>query len=251
MTAAIAHSIPGVFRLARTRARVRLEHLALAAGLCVPVPLLAATGLSLPLPATVERLAASLVPWAESAAGASDDIARGTSGTIISAAGERTRRGAVQTATPAARPKQPGGRRAAVAGRSQRPGSHAQTPANKTAPGTTDETAPASDTTPGETKGDTASGAADPPVQAPSREQPATRQEPPPPPAPPPPPPPGPPPPPPPGPPPPPPPGAVEGATGTVREVTRPVVDETKKTVDEVTAPVVGPVKGAIPIGGK
>ena len=33
--------------------------------------------------------------------------------------------------------------------------------------------------------------------------------------------------------------------------MTRPVVDETKKTVDEVTAPVVGPVKGAIPIGGK
>src|SRR6185312_1818735 len=35
------------------------------AGICLPVPLLAATGLSVPLPNVVERLAAALVPWAE------------------------------------------------------------------------------------------------------------------------------------------------------------------------------------------
>jgi hypothetical protein len=42
----------------------RLETLVLAAGICLPVPLLAATGLSVPLPNVVERIAAALVPWA-------------------------------------------------------------------------------------------------------------------------------------------------------------------------------------------
>ena len=39
--------------------------LVVAAGICLPVPLLAATGLSVPLPNVVERIAAALVPWAE------------------------------------------------------------------------------------------------------------------------------------------------------------------------------------------
>ena len=43
------------------------ERILLALGVCLPVPLLAATGLSLPLPGSVERLAASLVPFAEAA----------------------------------------------------------------------------------------------------------------------------------------------------------------------------------------
>ena len=39
--------------------------IAVAIGICLPVPLLAATGLSVPLPNVVERIAAALVPWAE------------------------------------------------------------------------------------------------------------------------------------------------------------------------------------------
>ena len=46
----------------------RLETIAIAIGICLPVPLLAATGLSVPLPNVVERIAAALVPWAEPAA---------------------------------------------------------------------------------------------------------------------------------------------------------------------------------------
>jgi hypothetical protein len=46
------------------RARARLQQLAVAVGICLPIPLLAATGLSIPLPNSVERLAAALVPWA-------------------------------------------------------------------------------------------------------------------------------------------------------------------------------------------
>jgi hypothetical protein len=52
-------------------------------GVCLPVPVLAATGLSLPLPSAIERLAVSLVPWAHaSALDANQALARGTAGTI-------------------------------------------------------------------------------------------------------------------------------------------------------------------------
>ena len=53
----------------------RLETIAIAIGICLPVPLLAATGLSVPLPNVVERIAAALVPWAEPVA--AETTARG------------------------------------------------------------------------------------------------------------------------------------------------------------------------------
>jgi hypothetical protein len=56
-------------------------------GICLPVPLLAATGLTIPLPATVERLAASLVPWLETAMVDSNGAL--LRGTIVLAPGER------------------------------------------------------------------------------------------------------------------------------------------------------------------
>ena len=66
-----------------------LETLVVAAGICLPVPLLAATGLSVPLPNVVERIAAALVPWAEPVAFESSEL-QGASGTIVPAAGETT-----------------------------------------------------------------------------------------------------------------------------------------------------------------
>jgi hypothetical protein len=55
----------------------------------LPVPLLAAAGLSLPLPATVERLAAKLVPFGSAAALDSRRSDRPASGSIVLAAGEQ------------------------------------------------------------------------------------------------------------------------------------------------------------------
>ena len=54
----------------------------------LPVPLLAAAGLSLPLPATVERLAAKLVPFGDPAALDAATGERPTQGTIVLASGE-------------------------------------------------------------------------------------------------------------------------------------------------------------------
>jgi hypothetical protein len=60
------------------------ERILLALGVCLPVPLLAATGLSIPLPATVERLAASLVPFAEAASLSQvDESTRAPRGVIV------------------------------------------------------------------------------------------------------------------------------------------------------------------------
>src|SRR5918996_3835861 len=64
------------------RASRRQRALAMLA-VCLPVPVLAATGLSLPLPSAIERLAVSLVPWTNAAAlDANQALARGTAGTI-------------------------------------------------------------------------------------------------------------------------------------------------------------------------
>src|SRR5688572_29342780 len=61
-----------------------LQRIVLFLGVCLPVPLLAATGLSIPLPATVERLAAQLVPFAEAATlEASDKAGRRYRGVIV------------------------------------------------------------------------------------------------------------------------------------------------------------------------
>ncbi len=66
----------------RVRAAGKFETLVLAAGICLPVPLLAATGLSVPLPNVVERIAAALVPWAEPVAVDAAEL-EGSSGTIV------------------------------------------------------------------------------------------------------------------------------------------------------------------------
>lgn len=60
-------------------------------GICLPVPLCAATGLSIPLPGPVERIAAGLVPWADSATlDANAALTRGAGGSIVFAPGERS-----------------------------------------------------------------------------------------------------------------------------------------------------------------
>ena len=60
------------------------------AGVCLPVPLLGMTGLSIPLPAAVERIAATLVPWADAATLGADGPALGAPGSIVLALGEGT-----------------------------------------------------------------------------------------------------------------------------------------------------------------
>src|SRR5688572_1496191 len=64
----------------------RWERLLIVLGICLPVPVFAATGLTIPLPATVERLAAALVPWVETAMVDSNRAL--LRGTIILAPGE-------------------------------------------------------------------------------------------------------------------------------------------------------------------
>jgi hypothetical protein len=59
-------------------------------GVLLPIPLFAATGLSIPLPATVERLAAALVPWADDVALLEGQaFSLGENGSIVLAPGER------------------------------------------------------------------------------------------------------------------------------------------------------------------
>ena len=73
---------------ARLRPRLsrRVEHLLVALGICLPVPVFAVTGLSVPLPTTVERLAAALVPWVNADATAE---AQPVAGEIVRAPRER------------------------------------------------------------------------------------------------------------------------------------------------------------------
>ena len=62
----------------------RSERFLIVLAVCLPVPALAATGLSIPLPATVERLAAALVPWANAAdLGAEESLTVGADGAIV------------------------------------------------------------------------------------------------------------------------------------------------------------------------
>jgi hypothetical protein len=77
---------------ASDRARVhdgRWERLLAVLGVCLPVPLLALTGLSIPLPAGVERLGAALVSWADTSVDATDPLGLGDRGSIVLASGER------------------------------------------------------------------------------------------------------------------------------------------------------------------
>jgi len=60
-------------------------------GLCLPVPVSAASGLSLPLPTTVERLATSLVPWIDAVAlHGNEALPVGVSGRIFAGAADPT-----------------------------------------------------------------------------------------------------------------------------------------------------------------
>jgi hypothetical protein len=76
---------------ARTRLVRHWERSLIVLGICLPIPLLAATGLSVPLPATVERIAAALVPWMDASAVTENDaLLTGTSGEIIRSPSERS-----------------------------------------------------------------------------------------------------------------------------------------------------------------
>jgi len=63
-------------------------------GVCLPVPICAVSGLSLPLPATVERIAASLVPWANGVAMSANEALRaGARGSIVAGSDDRSENG--------------------------------------------------------------------------------------------------------------------------------------------------------------
>lgn len=68
-------------------------------GVCLPVPISAVSGLSLPLPTTVERIAASLVPWADGAAmSANEALHTGAGGSIVAGTDERSGDGVARLA---------------------------------------------------------------------------------------------------------------------------------------------------------
>jgi hypothetical protein len=67
----------------------RWERVFAVLGVCLPVPLLALTGLSIPLPAGVERIGAALVAWADPSPDGSDPLGLGDRGSIVLSAGER------------------------------------------------------------------------------------------------------------------------------------------------------------------
>jgi hypothetical protein len=82
MTAATAHLTRPALR---TSLRGRSAHVLGAVAFALPVPLFAALGLSLPLPATVERIAAELVPFASFRDSGAE---LGVGGTIVAAPGD-------------------------------------------------------------------------------------------------------------------------------------------------------------------
>lgn len=84
MTAARQH-----LRLRTAHWRRRCERTLVFVGVLLPIPLFAASGLSLPLPASVERLAAALVPWADAAMNGNQLLARGPGGSIVRLGGEQ------------------------------------------------------------------------------------------------------------------------------------------------------------------
>jgi hypothetical protein len=67
----------------------RWERVFAVLGVCLPVPLLALTGLSIPLPAGVERIGAALVAWADASVDGADPLGLGDRGSIVLASGER------------------------------------------------------------------------------------------------------------------------------------------------------------------
>src|SRR5918998_4327444 len=83
----------------RTWVRLR-ERVLVFLGVCLPVPVFAATGLSVPLPATVERMAAELVPFADAVP--LGDTPVQTRGAIVLTQAERHRLLIVTPAAPTA-----------------------------------------------------------------------------------------------------------------------------------------------------
>jgi hypothetical protein len=68
----------------------RWERILVILGVLLPIPVFAATGLSIPLPAIVERIAAALVPWADDATLLEGQaFSLGENGSIVLAPGER------------------------------------------------------------------------------------------------------------------------------------------------------------------
>jgi hypothetical protein len=222
----------------RTAWRRRGERLLVFVGVLLPIPLFAASGLSLPLPASVERLAAALVPWAEAATNGNQLLARGPGGSIVRLGGEQD-----EETSYALGESQPVGEEQRVPGDRDAPGKN-----GGTGPKTPGVNSPAEtvedgeDGTPAEGGGVSEQPAAQEPVKTdPAREEPVRGNDPtppappPPPPAPPPPSPPPPPPPPPPAPPPPPPsPDPVE------------IVDRTVEPIREIV-PIIPPVSPLLP----
>ena len=68
----------GAYVSGGARALRHWERALIVLAVCLPVPVLAATGLSIPLPSTVERLAAALVPWADTASFEENEAAAGS-----------------------------------------------------------------------------------------------------------------------------------------------------------------------------
>jgi hypothetical protein len=81
----------------RSRARGRFGGVATVLAIVLPVPVLAALGLSLPLPATVERLAAKLVPFGDSTVFDTKGARALAAGSIVVAPGERGLKQATST----------------------------------------------------------------------------------------------------------------------------------------------------------
>ena len=79
--------------------RRRAERLFVSVAVLLPIPIFAASGLSLPLPGPVERLAAALVPFADAATTSEALPARGHSGSIVRLSSES--QGGTETDAPA------------------------------------------------------------------------------------------------------------------------------------------------------
>jgi hypothetical protein len=82
-------------------AALRVQRALAALAVCLPVPICAASGLSLPLPATVERIAAALVPWADAVQmSANEALPAGAKGSIVERADGPGRGATLPAATP-------------------------------------------------------------------------------------------------------------------------------------------------------
>jgi hypothetical protein len=98
----------------------RWERVLVFLAVCLPVPVLAATGLSIPLPAPVERLAAALVPWVDTAnLEADESLTVGADGAIVLARNELA---GIQAGQPTAFGEETAGRSRTATSGSTRPG---------------------------------------------------------------------------------------------------------------------------------